>query len=106
MRPWWLGPQSLDILFHGRGIAVEYQGAQHSHPVEFFGGTVAFQKQQERDATKRRLCAQNGVLLFEVHPDYVLEDVIAQIRRALDTCSKSVPSDGESQLTSEQDFIP
>lgn len=82
-RPWWLAPQSLDIVFHGRDIAVEYQGIQHSRPVEFFGGQEAFKKQQERDATKRQLCKEHGMRLIEVHPDYVLDDVVREVRAAL-----------------------
>ena len=83
VRPWWLSPQSLDIVFHGRDIAIEYQGVQHSRPIEFFGGPSAFEKQQERDAIKRWLCEEHGMTLLEVHPDYLLEDVVREIRDAL-----------------------
>lgn len=90
VRPWWLAPQSLDIVFHGRNIAIEYQGAQHSRPVEFFGGQSAFEKQQERDATKRWLCKEHGMTLIEVHPDYLLDDVVQQIG---DDLAASAPKD-------------
>lgn len=68
MRPWRLAPQSLDIVFHGRDIAIEYQGAQHSRPVEFFGGQTAFEKQQEQDSTKRWLCKKHGMNLTKFIP--------------------------------------
>lgn len=83
VRPWWLAPQSLDIVFHKRDVAVEYQGVQHSRPVEFFGGKAAFESQQDRDAVKRVLCEQHGMRLIEVHPDYVLAEVVAAVREAL-----------------------
>lgn len=82
-RPRWLRPQSLDIYFPQRDVAVEYQGLQHSEPVERFGGAEAFERQQERDQRKRDLCVKHGVTLIEVHPGYEPEAVIEQVRAAL-----------------------
>lgn len=89
VRPYWLGRQSLDIVFADRNVAVEYQGAQHSRPVEFFGGEGTFATQQQRDAAKRALCEENGMALIEVHPDYVLADVIAEVKAALDAATRT-----------------
>lgn len=89
VRPTWLAPQSLDMVFAGRRIAVEYQGVQHSRAVEYFGGQDAFEDQQARDATKRRLCMEFGMRLIEVHPGYVLSDVIREIQSLID----ALPSD-------------
>ncbi|BDZ39936.1 hypothetical protein [Microbacterium suwonense] len=82
-RPRWLGQQSLDIYFPERYVAVEYQGLQHSEPVERFGGAEAFVRQQERDQRKRELCRTHGVALIEVHPGYDPEQVIEEIRGLL-----------------------
>lgn len=82
-RPRWLGQQSLDIFFPQRHVAVEYQGLQHSEPVERFGGAEAFVRQQERDERKRALCIEHGVTLIEVHPGYDLGTVTQAIRSAL-----------------------
>jgi hypothetical protein len=49
-RPGWLAPQTPDIYPLDRNIGIEYQGAQHSTPVEYFGGAKAFELQLERDA--------------------------------------------------------
>lgn len=81
-RPAWLGRQSLDIFFPDRLVAVEYQGAQHSRPVKFFGGGAAFDAQRERDATKRALCRTEGCELIEVYPGYSLSEVVASIETA------------------------
>ena len=83
-RPGWLGRQSLDIFLPERMVAVEYQGAQHTRPVGFFGGDEAFEAQLERDAMKRALCESAGCTLIEVHPDYRLADVVSQVQRAID----------------------
>lgn len=78
-RPGWLAPQSLDIFFPERMIGVEYQGVQHTRPVEFFGGVDTFKTQLERDERKRDACDAFGCHLIEVHPGYVLADVVAKI---------------------------
>lgn len=82
-RPGWLGRQSLDIFFPDRMVAIEYQGAQHSRPVEFFGGDAAFEEQLERDATKRTLCAAVDCTLIEVFPDYRITDLVDTVAQAL-----------------------
>ena len=60
-RPKFLFQQHLDIFIPKLMVALEYQGTQHDRPVEFCGGAEAFQRTQERDSRKRRLCAANGV---------------------------------------------
>lgn len=72
------------MVFTRRRVAVEYQGIQHSQPVEFFGGLAAFENQQQRDLDKRALCETYGMDLVEVFPDYVLPDVVQQIRTLIE----------------------
>ena len=64
-RPAWLGRQSLDIYIPSLRTAIEYQGIQHYHPVEFFGGEEALLARQELDLQKKRLCEENDVRLIE-----------------------------------------
>jgi hypothetical protein len=78
--PAWLGKQHLDIFIPELHIAIEYQGLQHSEPVEFFGGEEAFVRRQELDERKRSLCEENGIKLIPVYPDYNLEIIIHQIK--------------------------
>lgn len=82
-RPYWLAPMSLDIFLPAHNIAVEYQGAQHSAPVDFFGGKDRFEIQQDRDIQKRLLCEDNGCILIEVHPGYSLDAVADNVRAAI-----------------------
>ena len=81
-RPEWLGRQSLDIYIPSLKTAIEYQGIQHYHPVEFFGGEEALQQRQELDETKRKLCVENDVRLI-IWP-YQTEPTDKNIRMALD----------------------
>ena len=48
------GYQHLDVWIPAWRIGVEYQGAQHFEPVDFFGGQAAFEKTVERDRRKRK----------------------------------------------------
>lgn len=82
-RSGWLAPQSLDIFLPDHDIGIEYQGVQHTKPVEFFGGAEAFERQQDRDWLKRSLCESNGCALIEVHPGYDLEALVLAIREEI-----------------------
>lgn len=78
-RPKWLGRQSLDIFIHDLNIAIEYQGDQHSKPVEFYGGVKGFEKTQQRDKVKFDRCKRNGCKLLYVYPNYKFEVVLEEI---------------------------
>jgi hypothetical protein len=55
----------LDIYYPEYGFAIEVQGEQHDHYIEFFhrGGSNNFIKQQERDQLKKELCEENWIVL-------------------------------------------
>lgn len=61
----WLGAQSLDIYIPSVRVGIEYQGAQHYMPIDFFGGEESLRNQQEKDERKRQLCKKNQVELLE-----------------------------------------
>lgn len=82
-RPDWLSPQHLDVFFPEHLIGVEYQGAQHIKPVDYFGGEKAFKQQQRRDARKRRLCKKHKCRLIEVFQGYDIDEVVAQVATAI-----------------------
>lgn len=76
-----MGQQHLDVYIPELQIAFEYQGIQHSKPVDFFGGEEAFVKTKERDERKSLLCKKNNVKLFFVLPDYEFEELILEIKK-------------------------
>ncbi len=53
----------LDFFYIEHGLAFEFQGDQHFMPVY---GEEALRAQQSRDASKRRLCRQMGIVLVKV----------------------------------------
>lgn len=77
--PAFLGSQHYDVYIPKYKIALEYQGVQHTRPVEYFGGEEAYQKGLERDARKKRISTENSVYLIEVFPGYELADVVRDI---------------------------
>jgi hypothetical protein len=65
-RPEWLEGLELDIWLPGRQVGIEYQGAQHFHAIDAWGGAKALADLRRRDARKARLCAAHGVVLITV----------------------------------------
>ena len=78
-KPEWLGLQHFDIWIPSLNIAIEYQGAQHDRPVDFFGGKEAFKRNRERDKRKKSLCIENDVKLIEVREGYNIDNLINKI---------------------------
>lgn len=68
-KPIWLGKQHLDIYIPDLNIGIEYQGKQHTSPVDFFGGEGSFEENKKRDFRKKKLCLENGCVLYEVFPE-------------------------------------
>ncbi len=82
-RPEWLKPQHIDVYFPLYNIAIEYQGAQHIRPVDYFGGEKAFKNQKKRDKRKSKLCKDNGCMLIEVYQGYDPKEVCKRISAAI-----------------------
>jgi hypothetical protein len=82
-RPKFLGRQHFDVWIPEINLAIEYQGAQHDKPIEFFGGEEAFKKNQERDKLKKQKCFKNNVNLIEVRPEYNFNELVKQIENTL-----------------------
>ena len=94
-RPEWLGRQSLDMFIPSLMTAIEYQGIQHYHPVEFFGGEEALEQRKELDLQKRQLCRDNNVRLIEWPYD---------IQPAYSSLKKLLTTEGELGRKKKQDM--
>lgn len=78
-RPDWLEGLELDIFIPTLKLAFEYQGQQHFHPIEAWGGEEALFELQERDKRKARICNEKGVTLITVdYSEPLLKDYIQE----------------------------
>lgn len=59
-------PLSYDFYVPELNALIEFQGEQHYKPIDFFGGTPQFLKQQMYDNLKRDYASNNGLSLIEV----------------------------------------
>ena len=80
-RPEWLGRQSLDLYIPCLETAIEYQGIQHYHCVDFFGGEEALTARKELDQQKKQLCLDNHVRLIEW--PYTLDPTESNVEKIL-----------------------
>lgn len=65
-------PLSLDFYLPDHKIAIECQGEQHFHPVDYFGGENEFKQLIVRDHEKIKLCKENGISLIHYADDSVI----------------------------------
>jgi len=65
-RPDWLHGLELDIFVPALKLALEYQGQQHFHPIEAWGGQEALDRLVARDADKAKACKDLGIALVAI----------------------------------------
>ena len=84
--PEWLGRQRLDIFIPELKLAIEYQGQQHFHAVELFGGKEGLTKTKERDREKFLKCKINDVeLIYFTYKDNLSEKLVnTKLRKYVD----------------------
>lgn len=56
----------LDFYLPSFDLAIEYDGAQHYRPVDWFGGKASFDKQKKRDKLKDQYCKDHGIKLIRI----------------------------------------
>jgi hypothetical protein len=79
------GKLSYDFYLPNFNLLIEYQGEQHEHPIEVFGGEEQFMRQQEHDARKRQYAKNHCIELLEIwyydfsHIEEILDEKILLI---------------------------
>lgn len=81
--PKWLGRQHLDIFIPKYKIGIEYQGAQHYKPIDFFGGQDAFEKNVKRDLRKKQICEKHGCKLIYVDEGYQISEIVSKLEEII-----------------------
>lgn len=59
-------PLSYDFYLPNMNILIEFQGCQHEHPVDFFGGEDYFKIQEEHDKRKKTYAQKHNIKLLEI----------------------------------------
>ena len=60
------GKLSYDFYIPINNLLIEFQGEQHEHIVEYFGGEEKFKIQQEHDKRKRNYAKEHNIELLEI----------------------------------------
>lgn len=78
--PYWLQPQRLDIFIEECSLGIEYQGAQHFLPIDFFGGEEGLKLRKILDRRKAEKCFENSVDLIEISYEEDFEYAFTQLK--------------------------
>jgi very-short-patch-repair endonuclease len=62
----------FDFYLHDYNLCIEYDGIQHTKPIDIFGGEKEFEKTKIRDEIKNLFCKLNGIKLIRL--SYTLTD--------------------------------
>lgn len=81
-------PLPFDFYLLDYNVCIEYDGIQHSEPVEYFGGKDAFEAQKIKDCIKNDYCNNNDIGLLRI-PHTVTGS--ANIKTVLDDYLRKFP---------------
>jgi hypothetical protein len=69
----------FDFYIPDHNMCIEFQGKQHYHPVEFFGGKNGFILQQKRDKIKELFCKKNSIKLILIKYNDNVSNIISKL---------------------------
>lgn len=73
----------FDFYLLEHNCCIEFNGEQHYHPVEYFGGEDGLCQTQYRDNLKKEFCLNNGMSYIELTYNMSAEDIKEKIRNEL-----------------------
>lgn len=62
-------PLPFDFYLPELNMCIEYDGEQHFHVIDFWGGETALEKQKINDEIKNNYCIENGIHLLRIKYD-------------------------------------
>jgi very-short-patch-repair endonuclease len=77
-----------DFYIDGTNILIEYDGIQHSKPVERFGGELALHEAQRKDEIKNKWAKENGYQLIRFNYKQTQEEIENSLTTLLETIGK------------------
>lgn len=83
----------LDFYLEDYNIAIECQGKQHFEQIEYFGGKDGFNKRNERDKRKKKVCDENGIKICYYTNDETYNEFLGEkVFHNLDALIESITS--------------
>ena len=82
------GIAKIDFYLPNYNLFIEYNGEQHYVPIDYFGGQITFEHQQERDQYVRNYCKENNIKLLEIRYDEDIEKILYE--NLNDDCTQSI----------------
>lgn len=83
----------LDFYLEDYNIAIECQGKQHFEQIEHFGGKDGFNKTNERDKRKKKICDENGIKIYYYTNDETYDEFLGEkVFHNLDALIESITS--------------
>lgn len=73
----------FDFYIPEKEIAIECDGEQHYHPVEFFGGKEKFETLKQNDFIKDTYCEEHGITLIRLSYEQSNSDIQKTIQKIL-----------------------
>jgi very-short-patch-repair endonuclease len=68
-------PLPFDFYLYEYNTIVEYDGAQHVYPVDFFGGEEQYLRRIHNDNIKNEYCKENGINLIRLAHTLTTEQI-------------------------------
>lgn len=56
----------FDFYLPNQNLLIEYDGIQHSKPIEYFGGEIAYNSLRKRDEIKNKFAKENNINLLRI----------------------------------------
>lgn len=73
------GHLRFDFYLPKHNIVIEFDGKQHFHPIEYWGGNQAFEIRKQNDNIKSIYCKEKHILLLRLPYTKSKDDIIEQI---------------------------
>lgn len=73
----------FDFYLADYNLLIEFDGEQHYRPIEFFGGAIMFEYQQERDKVKTEFAKVKGFTLIRLRSSMSEECIRSEIQKVL-----------------------
>lgn len=73
----------FDFYLPDYNYCIEFNGEQHYHPIQYFGGEEGLYKVQYRDNLKKKFCLDNGIIYIELAYNMSIEDMKEKIKDEL-----------------------